>query len=162
MSENIQSIANGSFVLGNTNELTFSAGQGIQIDSPSEGVVRIGNDETVLYSGAGTTAASLSEPITNFENIEIYCHANEGYASNDVHILKFPTTNTVYELHYGTFYNDITTKELYYSRYIVSGNSLVQTLHQNLYAPTASWSLGAIDTYITKVVGINRISGSNA
>ena len=44
MSENIQSIANGSFVLGNTNELTFSAGPGISITQPSEGTVRIGTD----------------------------------------------------------------------------------------------------------------------
>ena len=75
MSE-IQSIANGSFVLGNTNELTFSAGPGIKVDQPSEGVVRIGNDETVLWSGslngtAGSLSAQLSEPFTNFEEIRL-------------------------------------------------------------------------------------------
>ncbi len=44
MSENIQSIANGSFVLGQTSATNFVAGPGITIDSPSAGTVRIGND----------------------------------------------------------------------------------------------------------------------
>jgi len=44
MSENIQSIANGTFVLGNTSATTYQAGPGIQITQPSEGTVRIGMD----------------------------------------------------------------------------------------------------------------------
>lgn len=48
MSE-IRSISEGSFVLGDTNNLIFEAGTGIKVDSPSEGTVRIANDETVLW-----------------------------------------------------------------------------------------------------------------
>ena len=90
MSENIQSISMGSFVLGDTNNLTFSAGPGIKIDSPSAGTVRIGTDETVLWSGSiGTnSSATLSEPYTNFERIRVagFCGAtvasNEGYSDD--------------------------------------------------------------------------------
>ena len=77
MSENIQSIANGSFVLGNTNELTFSAGPGIKVDQPREGVVRIGNDETVLYDrqgqyNANLSAVTVSEPLSAFDRVLFY------------------------------------------------------------------------------------------
>ena len=72
----MNTIYDGTFVLGNTNELTFSAGPGIKIDEPSAGTVRIGNDETVLWSanlGAqGVTSATLSEPFTNFEQLEVW------------------------------------------------------------------------------------------
>ena len=77
MSENIQSISNGSFVLGQTSATNFVAGQGIKIDSPSEGTVRIGNDETVLWSGttAGTILSAettLAESMKNFDRIRFY------------------------------------------------------------------------------------------
>ena len=52
MSENIQSIANGTFVLGQTSATNFIAGPGVRIDEPSAGTLRIGTDETVLWSGA--------------------------------------------------------------------------------------------------------------
>ena len=79
MSE-IRSIAEGTFVLGDTNGLTFEAGTGINITEPSEGTVRIGNDETVLWSGSwkpgnGTvvtnSAIEISESIDNFEYIRV-------------------------------------------------------------------------------------------
>ena len=71
MSENIQSISQGTYTIGQTSATNFVAGPGIKIDQPSEGVVRIGNDETVLYSGNATTAFTLSEPLTSFEKIQL-------------------------------------------------------------------------------------------
>ena len=74
MSENIQSIANGTYTIGETNKLTFSAGPGIKIDEPSAGTVRIGNDETVLWETSnlyGESACNLSESLHNFEYIGI-------------------------------------------------------------------------------------------
>lgn len=70
----MNTIYDGSFVLGNTNELTFSAGPGITIDSPSAGTVRIGNDETVLWSGALTVGntAQMTEPVSAFERYKFY------------------------------------------------------------------------------------------
>lgn len=76
MSENIQSISQGTYTIGDTNKLTFSAGNGITITQPSEGVVGIANNETMLWSGsltgtAGSLTAQLSEPFTNFEEIRL-------------------------------------------------------------------------------------------
>lgn len=68
--KNIQSIANGSFVLGQTSATNFIAGNGIKIDKPSAGTVRIGNDETVLYSTTGdgrNNSFTLSELASIFE-----------------------------------------------------------------------------------------------
>lgn len=66
----MNTIYDGTFVIGQTSATNYVAGPGIQITQPSEGTVRIANDETVLWSGASTnTAFNLSEPITNFEYI---------------------------------------------------------------------------------------------
>ena len=73
-------IYNGTFVLGNTSATTLSAGPGIKIDESTPGVIKVSNDETVLYndfSKIGTDPANghtitLSEPCTNFEKIGIY------------------------------------------------------------------------------------------
>ena len=72
MSE-INSIANGTFTIGQTSATNFQAGPGIKIDEPSAGTVRIGTDETVLFDsyGAGQSAANLSESMTNFESLKI-------------------------------------------------------------------------------------------
>lgn len=74
----INSIANGTYTIGETNKLTFSAGPGIKIDEPSAGTVRIGNDETVLWDAGTTTGSYMKDGITfsenrsNFQNIDIY------------------------------------------------------------------------------------------
>ena len=73
MSE-IRSIAEGTFVIGDTNGLTFEAGPGISVSQPSEGTVRIANDETVLWSGTLTVGntAQMSEPVSAFERYRFY------------------------------------------------------------------------------------------
>lgn len=68
----MNTIYDGSFVLGETNNLTFSAGPGIAITQPSEGTVRIANDETVLYSGnTNISTGVLNEPATNFNYLRV-------------------------------------------------------------------------------------------
>lgn len=74
MSENIQSISQGTFTIGSTSATNFVAGPGIKIDEPSAGTVRIGNDETVLYENNTSTPNAgndimLSESFDNFEFI---------------------------------------------------------------------------------------------
>ena len=76
----IQSIANGTYVIGETSATNFIAGNGIKIDEPSAGTVRIGNDETVLWSGSWkpgngsvvtNSAIEISEPMhlmSNYNN----------------------------------------------------------------------------------------------
>ena len=70
----MNTIYDGSYTLGSTSALSFEAGPGIKIDEPSAGTVRIGTDETVLWSGtynASTTSVNLSESYKNFEEIDI-------------------------------------------------------------------------------------------
>lgn len=80
MSE-INSIANGTYVIGETSATNFIGGTGIKVDQPSEGTVRIANDETVLWSGnlnIGSTA-TLSETVKNFGLFGVYGHeSNRG------------------------------------------------------------------------------------
>ena len=68
----MNTIYDGTFVLGSTSATNFIAGPGIKIDSPSEGTVRIGNDETVLYEGsANYNLINFSEPASHFERIRL-------------------------------------------------------------------------------------------
>ena len=57
----------GTFVLGNTSATTLSAQPGIKIDTSVPGVIGIGTDETVLWSGNFASAANLSEPMSAFD-----------------------------------------------------------------------------------------------
>ena len=91
-------IYNGTFLLGNTSATTLSAGPGIKIDSTSvPGTIKISNDETVLYSGAYTSAFSVSEPITNFNNIRLVCHNNRDneYAFGSIVNTNYFTFGTI-------------------------------------------------------------------
>lgn len=99
MSENIQSISMGSYTLGETNKLTFSAGPGIKIDEPSAGTVRIGNDETLLYdSSAKWTGITFSEPASNFEKIRVYVNTGRP------HIFEWPSNAFTNNLWPGDMY----------------------------------------------------------
>lgn len=67
MSENIQSISQGTYTIGNTNELTFSAGPGITIDQPTEGTVRIGtNNNTWTNITSEITKQGISAGTVSF------------------------------------------------------------------------------------------------
>ena len=66
-------IYNGTFVLGNTSATTLSAGPGIKIDDSQPGVIKVSNDETVLWSGSANAASfpiTLSEPASAFNEIK--------------------------------------------------------------------------------------------
>ena len=157
MSE-INSIANGTYTIGQTSATNFQAGPGIKIDEPSAGTVRIGNDETVLWSGDITgngATAQLSEPIQNFEKIKVYGHTDDGikcpwfteFYPNDNTIEIGVATNNA---GWGKWFNfTITTGGLYTN---VTGRVLT--------FGTTNWN--NISNYgMTKIVGINRISGGN-
>lgn len=176
----INSIANGSFVLGNTNELTFSAGPGIKIDQPSEGVVRIGNDETVLWEsvngvapGGTTKIGTLSEPLSNFKTFAIDVSFESMY----------PWKRNVFDVphQWGTATN---VPGVYFMG-VTHSNSLKPQENNGLYDNFNTFGIGEnmVDfyslgskvfdngtinagltglSYVYKVIGINRISGSNA
>lgn len=75
----MNTIYDNTFVLGQTSATNFIAGNGITIDSPSAGTVRIGNDETVLWSGTCSSGQSLtaSESVSAFDYYRIYLRNTE-------------------------------------------------------------------------------------
>ena len=161
----MNTIYDNTFVLGQTSATNFVAGQGIKIDSPSEGVVRIGNDETVLWSGnAGTSAVTLSESFENFESIKIVHNAQ---------VEEFWKPKAGYEVRYWHTYG--TMNQGVYKMAMVHlsmpdtthiTNISAKSLNFTLTGTTFSASVLVNDTYalntIREVIGINRISGSNA
>lgn len=167
---NLRSISEGSFVLGDTNGLTFEAGSGIKISEPSEGTVRIANDETVLFSGtaSGQNTIQLSESLLNFERVKIWMRSNAD-ASNPVSIVEYPTSQITDTLvifltdRFSTVWLWITWRYDY--SITNSGTTLTET--SNAYGglkTNNTWSSGSNvnDQVVYKVVGINRISGGNA
>lgn len=72
----MNTIYDGTFTIGQTSATNFVAGPGIKIDEPSAGTVRIGNDETVLWSGTTTASAALTEDIRNFERVRVAFNHN--------------------------------------------------------------------------------------
>ena len=72
----MSSIWDNTYTLGNTSATTLSAGPGIKIDDSTPGVIKVSNDETVLYSGDVSSkepqdSISLTEEATNFEKLDI-------------------------------------------------------------------------------------------
>ena len=165
MSE-INSIANGTFTIGQTSAMNFQAGPGIKIDEPSAGTVRIGNDETVLWSGEGTTACTLSETPSAFDRIRLYGYRDEGQIENSRGCWEFPTTDmTGFDISQYLYNNENTFRALYLTRYALNGLNFSAQKAMHFYATTAAtnWSgPGSCAIKIDKIVGINRISGSNA
>lgn len=166
MSE-INSIANGTFTIGSTSATSFEAGPGISITQPSEGTVRIANDETVLWSGTRTSACTLSENAYNFDRIRLYLHLGMDERPRPIIELK-PNTNmmTLFPKGGGTVWWS-------WVRYTLNsdGKNLVAEASKcfNFGSVTSTtWSNPSIAVNsdedinaITQVIGINRISGGN-
>ena len=174
MSENIQSISQGTYTIGQTSTANFIAGPGIKIDSPSAGTVRIGNDETVLYDSSALisndltlgTTFNISEPVTNFEKFKVYYTRFPWTDQCPTHqIQEFDSTVhvNVIVLH-TTFTNSTATKPTWYdcSETItdISGTTwkLNSCIQRQLYNGTPENTYIYLKPY--KVIGINRISGN--
>ena len=155
------SIYNGTFVLGDVSATTLSAGPGIKIDDSTPGVIKVSNDETVLWSGTIKSdgngypaSAALNESIENFNYVRV-----EGYCHNGT---QFPWTtklytngNVIYGIGLGQW-RDV-TKELDMSRFKLEG-STVSAMEGTWIIPSQDW--GNTVSFITKVVGINRKEGN--
>ena len=166
MGENIQSIANGSFVLGQTSATNFVAGPGIKIDEPSAGTVRIGNDETVLWSGNGTgnDTFNLSESMANFETIKILY--NPWSDNTSTHYFEFDYNRRNATMEYGLI-SDISVYTASTLRlfFVTFNFTAIQLTVKNICYTDGSFTVQNLDksnVKVYKVVGINRISGSNA
>lgn len=168
----MNTIYDGTFVLGNTNELTFSAGPGIRVDSPSEGVVRIGNDETVLFSAATNddtivfnSAITLSESYKSFERIGIY-NGHDCYGTIESKSLSGNQDARIWVYYYPT--NTASNIEIGMLRYSATDDTHIKAYNNTIVAVTTGGSVSRItntsnfSTRTKAVIGINRISGSNA
>lgn len=155
MSEPIQSIANGTYMIGETTQTEFQAGPGISITQPYEGTVRIANDETVLFTGmlSGTNSyETLTEPVSGFKYVQV-----EGYTHNGPEfpwVSKTPVneSGTTYSVGFNTW-RDGYAGEIDMSRFILSGDRI--TLMPGYAIAGSTWA-GSKNVYVTRVVGINR------
>ena len=158
MSENIQSISQGTYTIGQTSATNFIAGPGISIDSPSAGTVRIGNDETVLWSGTTTTGCTLSEYAANFDKVQVTYYSTEGGTARPF-ITEFPATalswNFIAEF---VGYNNYLIRDIA----CYSSNDCINYVYErgshgwyDISQVRAGGNSGTI-IGLTKVVGINR------
>jgi len=184
MSENIQSIANGSFVLGNTSATTYQAGPGISITQPSEGTVMISNDETVLWRGntshitAGQTwTATLNEPVSNFEKIGILLSHSYGWGIADApgNQLEMRETYINAGVAYWNYLDDLKSSIMtgggnapqYDAGLAYASGNKITCVGYGRYQVTTAGNLSTTvannrGVTLLKIVGINRISGGNA
>ena len=169
MSENIQSIANGSFVLGSTSATTYQAGPGISITQPSEGTVRISNDETVLWSGSTHTSGevlTLSEPYSAFNTLKIYANGYTNTYQPQCNEFKLTTANE--QIFYVLCENRPgSTPGIRFNYFEMSGlpdRSKIRINYAWQYSMTgtAITNTSGSNANINFIVGCNRISGGNA
>ena len=159
----MNTIYDGSYTLGSTSALSFEAGPGIKIDEPSAGTVRIGTDETVLWSGNlnQPSAISLSEQSNNFTTIKMYLNDQNGWKEVKEYnadqsqfgiTLVTPYTSNINStiIRYGilssTNYKDYT--------YTAVGRALLTTASNNFAV------LNNSGPFIEKIIGIGRVSGT--
>ena len=174
MSE-INSIANGTYTIGQTSATNFVAGPGIKIDEPSAGTVRIGNDETVLFDSSALissdqvlgTTFNISEPITNFERFKIYYTRfpwTEECPSHQIQEFDSTVPVNVIVLH-TTFTTSTATKPNWFecteTITNISGTTWKLNSCSQRQLPTGNLDSGWIYLKPYKVIGINRISGGN-
>jgi hypothetical protein len=164
MSE-INSIAQGTYVIGQTSATTYQAGPGISITQPSEGTVRISNDETVLWSGSGThfpDKVTTNEPLSSFERFRC-----EGYCP-----YGGPTPFTIETTYSANTYFTLATSQmgdslvrLFYTSAQMQpdGIQLCSAMQAGIWTNTTGdgatigkWYGDVRSHWLTKIVGINR------
>lgn len=168
----MNTIYDGTYVIGQTSATNFIAGPGIKIDQPSAGTVRIGNDETVLWSGSAVNNSeiSLNENFNNFNYIglEVYDKFGWGYNRTICPTDKVSIAGTRLKRFAASYdFVDPANNNIYrrfFNIQFPNGNySSCSGFGRGIMTTTA----GAItvtndDTTIvlSKVIGINRISGN--
>ena len=163
----MNTIYDGTFVLGSTSATTFSAGNGITITQPSEGVVEIANDETVLYDNPTNhnvdNAAEfiMNESLWNFHRAFIVFD-NMEYTGQPVNMeidLDVSNTDTVYCT---TMRNagDYPALNIPFAKFYINSSGNIKYFNRGLVYNTWTSPLvttGELRGYrVRKVIGINR------
>ena len=169
----MNTIYDGTFVLGNTSATTYQAGPGISITQPSEGTVRISNDETVLYddtvkaSISNTEIFIMSESIWNFERLRL-TFDNMEY-KNRLHFMEIDLTKCNTSTLFRTSWDngdDPLTLNIVWAKFNINASGNIVYVKKGLIYGT--WSSPFETTgnsrglCLIRAVGINRISGGNA
>ena len=182
MSENIQSISQGTYTIGQTSATNFIAGPGIKIDEPSAGTVRIGNDETVLWSGAANAGEfTLNETYKNFEKIGIthgcrWAPASRTFAEDAIFDSNlFNTYSGASIIATEMEISNINASNDVYTHFSITPITPVNDTKLKLWSSKVTFFQTSTDNAtvtgnhkledartIYKIYGINRISGSNA
>lgn len=173
MSENIQSIANGTYTIGNTNELTFSAGPGIKLDTSVAGVIGICEDRTVLFEDTNETGADsgdISEAYTNFEILLIEVgYGLQSSDRQDGYIWVMCSTRSPYTWvqytfgsggnnHYYATAKIQWTSSTHFS--VTNGSSILHNETATTVSGNTSYNAN-VKKCVLRIIGINRISGGN-
>ena len=173
MSENIQSISQGTYTIGQTSATSYVAGPGISITQPTAGTVRIANDETELYYNptnnnvANDAEFVMSESIWNFERVMITFDNMEfvnRYVTMIIDLSGLLHDNN----HLCTpWCNGAIPSEVNLPWAIFKINTIGNIKYINRGLIYGVWNKPAYTTgesrglRVVRVVGINRISGSN-
>ena len=172
MSE-INSIANGTFTIGQTSATSYVAGPGISITQPTAGTVRIANDETELYYSptnhnvANNAEFVMSESIWNFERVMI-TFDNMEYANRYVTMIIDLSGLSHDDNHLCTpWCNGGVPAEVNipWAMFQINASGNIKYINRGLIYST--WNNPAYTTgasrglRVVRVVGINRISGGN-
>ena len=172
MSEPIQSISQGNYILATQQEVSHDntlSGNGT-VDSPL-GVVP-GYNEKVLYSGnvsiSNTADIPLNENITNFERIKVIAAWSYNGAFGDPYLIgitEIPTEYSAHQFNISTFGAAQTnTVQSNSTRYITFGNYYFKNPTtigvQGAYRDNnAGGAFNTTDTLkIVRVIGINRMA----
>lgn len=169
MSENIQSISQGTFTIGSTSATNFVAGPGITITEPSAGTVRIANDETVLWedtsAGIYNGTITLNEPWSGFDKIGIEVIDAFGFGGK---YEQFDTLNLAGNRvkNFGCSYPFILTGSpikqyirgcnLSFNNNEFTSGTVIS--YESVFTPTSTitCSTGGSGPRIVRVIGINR------
>lgn len=178
----MNTIYDGTYVIGQTSATNFVAGPGIKIDEPSAGTVRIGNDETVLWSGAANAGEfTLNETYKNFEKLGIthgcrWAPNNRTFAEDSIFDASlFNTYSGASIIATEMEFSNITAINDVYTHFSITPITPVNDTKLKLWSSkvtflqtptvnatvTGSHKLEDART-IYKIYGLNRISGSNA
>lgn len=166
----MNTIYDGTYVIGQTSATNFQAGPGISITQPSEGTVRIANDETLLYSGnTQTTSFALTESPSAFERLKI--RFDEMGNGNRIGLMWCNDTSlsTIGAVGLNFLTNDSSDGiHINAARFVINSTGMTMNYSHKKWlalAPTASQNVGDAntisDTVIYEIYGINRISGGN-
>lgn len=158
MSEPIQAISQGNYIL----QGTVATSAGIVGDGTSQNPLRA--DETVLWSGARSSACTLSESFKNFEWLRIVPSTPENGPAHDFYVDDIGKQTNY--LNMSIQAGDVNAYDIHVKISANADGTQLQTVSSR--AMYGSYTSTAINVrlnnandmgFASKVVGINRIGG---